>query len=108
MVFKLRLISLELLKQHKRVRRAERIVRQDRQATLAAWRRFARRSLASPEGLAASATAGVLFDRLHASNPVEAKNPVRRLREVFTLMASANALLERVGEAEDIDETDPS
>ncbi|HUF72375.1 MAG TPA: hypothetical protein VMR74_05690 [Gammaproteobacteria bacterium] len=61
---KFRFVTVELVRQRQRVRRAERIVQEDKAATSVAIDRFLHRVVASPAGLAACATLGFCFDRL--------------------------------------------
>jgi hypothetical protein len=56
----MRFISIDLLRQRARVRRAAQLVRYDKAATAGAFGRFSQDIIASPSGLAVCAAAGFL------------------------------------------------
>lgn len=61
---KFRFVTVELFRQRKRVRRAERVLQQDKARMSRATNRFLHDVVASPAGLATCAALGFCFDRL--------------------------------------------
>ncbi len=82
---KLRLLSVELWRQRRRVRRAEQIVRHDQAAMSLARERFMRDVVATPVGLATCGALGFAVDRIRAREPAEGGGFVSRLGSVVSL-----------------------
>lgn len=80
-----RFVTRDLFRHRQRVRRAERIVVNDKIQTSLAYDRFRREVLASPTTLAASAALGFCFDRRQKGSGEHGRGPVGRFSSLVTL-----------------------
>jgi hypothetical protein len=90
----MRFISIDLLRQRARVRRAEQILRHDKAETARAFERVSHDVIASPSGLAVCAMAGFLIDTADGDDRSRHDDGLAaRLRSVTRLLNTVHMLL---------------
>lgn len=95
---KIRLISVELLRHRARVRRAERLVRRDKADTAKAIKHLTQETIATPGGIAACATAGLLFERLTATS--SSATAMSRIQRAVQMLRSTLDVINNVKSVE--------